>query len=34
MSLDPEPLRYPGHLYRRAQQLHAAIWLRGCLGVA
>lgn len=28
MNLDAEPLRHTGHLLRRAQQLHVAIWLR------
>ena len=28
MSLDDEPLRHTGHLLRRAQQLHVAVWLR------
>lgn len=28
MNLDDEPLRHTGHLLRRAQQLHVAIWLR------
>ena len=28
MNLDEEPLRYTGHLLRRAQQLHLAVWLR------
>lgn len=28
MNLDQEPLRHTGHLLRRAQQLHVAIWLR------
>jgi MarR family transcriptional regulator, temperature-dependent positive regulator of motility len=31
MSLDPgetEPLRYTGHLLRRAQQVHLAVWQR------
>ncbi len=28
MNLDAEPLRHTGHLLRRAQQLHAAVWLR------
>lgn len=27
MSLDEEPLRHTGHLLRRAQQLHVAVWL-------
>jgi DNA-binding MarR family transcriptional regulator len=26
MTLEPEPLRYTGHLIRRAQQRHAALW--------
>jgi len=26
MTHDPEPLRYTGHLIRRAQQRHAALW--------
>ncbi len=25
---EPEPLRYTGHLVRRAQQLHVALWMR------
>ncbi len=28
MNLDEEPLRHTGHLLRRAQQLHLAVWLR------
>lgn len=28
MNLDDEPLRHTGHLLRRAQQLHLAVWLR------
>lgn len=28
LSLDDEPLRHTGHLLRRAQQLHVAVWLR------
>ncbi|MGH2890522.1 MAG: MarR family transcriptional regulator, partial [Solirubrobacteraceae bacterium] len=28
MNLDDEPLRHTGHLLRRAQQLHVAVWLR------
>ena len=28
MNLDAEPLRHTGHLLRRAQQLHVAVWLR------
>lgn len=28
MSLDAEPLRHTGHLLRRAQQLHVAVWQR------
>lgn len=28
MNLDAEPLRHTGHLLRRAQQLHLAVWLR------
>lgn len=28
MKLDDEPLRHTGHLLRRAQQLHLAVWLR------
>lgn len=28
MNLDSEPLRHTGHLLRRAQQLHLAVWLR------
>lgn len=28
MDLDVEPFRHTGHLFRRAQQLHAAVWLR------
>jgi len=28
VNLDEEPLRYTGHLLRRAQQQHIAIWLR------
>ncbi|MGH2914961.1 MAG: MarR family winged helix-turn-helix transcriptional regulator [Solirubrobacteraceae bacterium] len=28
MNLDREPLRHTGHLLRRAQQLHVAVWLR------
>jgi len=28
VNLDEEPLRYTGHLLRRAQQRHVAIWLR------
>jgi DNA-binding MarR family transcriptional regulator len=28
VSLDAEPLRHTGHLLRRAQQLHVAVWLR------
>jgi DNA-binding MarR family transcriptional regulator len=28
VSLDREPLRHTGHLLRRAQQLHVAVWLR------
>ena len=28
MSLDSEPLRHTGHLLRRAQQLHVAVWQR------
>jgi DNA-binding MarR family transcriptional regulator len=28
VNLDREPLRHTGHLLRRAQQLHAAVWLR------
>lgn len=28
MDLDDEPLRYTGHLLRRAQQRHVAVWLR------
>ena len=31
MSVDPEesePLRYTGHLLRRAQQVHLAVWQR------
>ena len=26
MTREPEPLRYTGHLIRRAQQRHAALW--------
>ena len=26
MTEEPEPLRYTGHLIRRAQQRHAAVW--------
>ncbi|GAA1700799.1 winged helix DNA-binding protein [Microcella alkalica] len=26
MTDEPEPLRYTGHLFRRAQQRHAALW--------
>lgn len=28
MNAEPEPLRYTGHLLRRAQQLHATLWIR------
>jgi DNA-binding MarR family transcriptional regulator len=28
VNLDAEPLRDTGHLLRRAQQLHVAVWLR------
>jgi MarR family transcriptional regulator, temperature-dependent positive regulator of motility len=28
VNRDEEPLRHTGHLLRRAQQLHVAIWLR------
>jgi DNA-binding MarR family transcriptional regulator len=28
VNLDAEPLRHTGHLLRRAQQLHVAVWLR------
>ena len=28
MNLHGEPLRHTGHLLRRAQQLHVAVWLR------
>jgi DNA-binding MarR family transcriptional regulator len=28
VNLDGEPLRHTGHLLRRAQQLHVAVWLR------
>lgn len=28
MNLDSEPLRHTGHLFRRAQQLHLAVWMR------
>jgi len=28
VNLDDEPLRHTGHLLRRAQQLHLAVWLR------
>jgi DNA-binding MarR family transcriptional regulator len=28
VNLDAEPLRHTGHLLRRAQQLHLAVWLR------
>lgn len=28
LNLDDEPLRHTGHLLRRAQQLHVAVWLR------
>lgn len=28
MNLDAEPLRHTGHLLRRAQQLHLAVWQR------
>jgi len=28
VNLDSEPLRHTGHLFRRAQQLHLAIWTR------
>jgi DNA-binding MarR family transcriptional regulator len=28
VNLDQEPLRHTGHLLRRAQHLHVAIWLR------
>jgi DNA-binding MarR family transcriptional regulator len=28
VNLDDEPLRHTGHLLRRAQQLHVALWLR------
>lgn len=28
MNLDEEPFRHTGHLLRRAQQLHVAVWLR------
>lgn len=28
MPLESEPLRYTGHLLRRVQQLHLALWIR------
>ena len=28
LNVDDEPLRHTGHLLRRAQQLHVAVWLR------
>ncbi|MGH3412433.1 MAG: MarR family winged helix-turn-helix transcriptional regulator [Marmoricola sp.] len=31
-SDDPEPLRYTGHLLRRAQQVHVAVWHREVSG--